>query len=72
MATDQRTLEQIDADFRLREYGVCSKCGKPLEYGEKFIDVESGICGQSQGYPMAWMDGKSLRYHLPCFVLMNA
>lgn len=62
----KRTREEIEADFRRREYGICAHCEKELNYDEKFIDVAEGVCGCSQGMPCAWVD-KPTRYHIECY-----
>ena len=63
---DKRTPEQIEEDFRHREFGKCETCGKWLKCDDKFIDVAEGVCGSSQGLPCTYVDA-SVRYHVKCY-----
>lgn len=63
----EKTLEQINAEFKKSEYGTCAHCREELQFNDDFVDVEQGVCGQSQGYPTCWMKGKKLRYHVECY-----
>lgn len=67
-----KTIEELEDDWKLEEFGICSKCNKRLEHNDKFINISEGECGSIESpisnykTPFAYIK-KSKRYHEKCF-----
>ena len=64
---NDRTLEQIEADYKLMVYGSCEFCKKPFEYGEESLKTCKVVKYSSHGQPDTYEKDKK-EFHPGCFI----
>lgn len=66
LSHDNRTIEQIIADYELHVYKTCNHCNKPFKYGEHSIRTSTVVKYASGGQPDTF-EKDIKEFHFECF-----